>query len=372
MKGMETNLKKALSIFGVVCFSMASLSAGTYDHKDDDMRDHHTKSAVPPATQPGEDSPCVFITADYTYWVARQGGLAYVVSNDYTTTAAGVTSRPRGQVFYPNWKGRSGFKVGLGCYLNHDGWDLYAQYTWFYNRQQRNKYGGNANFTAGQGFGTWWIDELTAGSGHITDQVAQANTFWANWFNRVDLQLARSHYAGHYLQMRPYLGLLGAWDEQWYNIRYKEATTDTRWDTWTNNQKWWGIGPWGGCCNAFMFPMGDSQTHWSLFMDMGIALPWSKAQADLRLQNADTASMLNAAYTRDTYWTIEPMMEMALGLRWETWWTEGMNWNFMLQAAWEQQVWFDHNHMIPIGHQATGGYGNYIMQGLTIKAKVGF
>ena len=366
---METNLKKALSIFGVVCFSMTSLFAGSYDSRDDDTAGHHAKSAVPPATQPGEDSPCVFITADYTYWVARQAGLAYAVSNDYTTTADSVTSRPAGQVFYPNWKGRSGFKVGLGCYLNHDGWDLFAQYTWFYNNQQRNNYGANANFTPGQGATTWWIDDA---SELVLDDLAVARNFWANWFNRVDLQLARSHYAGHYLQMRPYLGLVGAWDDQYFNIQYKEVTTATRWHTWTNTQKWWGIGPWGGVCNAFLFPMGDSQTHWSLFMDMGIALPWTKTQVNSRLQNNATAAMLNDAHTLDTYWTTAPMIEMALGLRWETWWTEGMNWNFMLQAAWEEQVWFDHNQMRPIGTQAIGGNGNYIMQGLTIKAKVGF
>lgn len=365
---METNLKKALSIFGVVCFSMTSLFAGSYDSDDHNMSGQH-RSAVPPKVQPGEDSPCVFITADYTYWVARQTGLAYAVSNDYTNTATSVTSRPRGQVFYPDFKGRSGFKVGLGCYLNHDGWDLFAQYTWFYNNQNKGNYQANANFTPLQGFGTWWTvsaDEL------INDQIAYANTRWANWFNRVDLQLARSHYAGHYLQMRPYLGLLGAWDNQTFNIQYKDTTSDTRWDRWTNTQDWWGIGPWGGVCNAFMFPMGDSQTHWSLFMDMGIGLPWSKSQVSSRLQNGETASMLNDAYTQDTFWTTEPMMEMSLGLRWETWWTEGMNWNFMLQAAWEEQVWFDHNHMRPIGTNAIGGNGNYVMQGLTIKAKVGF
>lgn len=368
MKGMETNLKKALSMIGVVCFSITSLFAGQYDDEHQDRGHHHAKSAVPPATQPGEDSPTVFVTADYTYWVARQGGLAYAISNDYTAAAAGVT-RTRGSVFYPDWKGRSGFKVGLGAYLNHDGWDMYAQYTWFYNKQQENKYGSNANFTAGQGFSTWWIDDA---NNFVMDGIDEASTFWANWFNRVDVQLARSHYAGHYLQMRPYMGILGAWDEQWYNIRYKVNAADPRPDTWENNQKWWGVGPWGGVCNAFMFPMGDSQTHWSLFMDMGIALPWSKVQADLNLKDGATAALLSDAYTRNTYWTIEPMLEMALGLRWETWWTEGMNWNFMLQAAWEQQVWFAHNYMQPIGAQGLGGNGNYIMQGLTIKAKVGF
>ncbi len=368
---METNLKKALSIFGVVCFSMTSLFAASYDKNDsmDDMDNTSMKkAAVPPGTQPGEDSPCCFVTVDYTYWVARQAGLAYAVSNDY---AAGATSAAatQGNVFYPNLSGRSGFKVGAGAYLNHDGWDMYAQYTWFYNKQNVGKYGSNANFTAGNGFSTWWIDSPDP---LVVDGLYQAKAYWGNFFNRVDVQLARSHYAGHYLQLRPFLGLLGAWDSQWYNIGYKTASTDSLFDTWENTQNWWGVGPYAGLCSAFMFPMGDNQTHWSLFMDMGTSLPWSKWQVNKKLISGATSAALIDAYTRDTFWSVEPMVEMALGLRWETWWTEGMNWNFMLQAAWEEQVWFSHNHMVPIGTEGFAGYGNYTMQGLTLKAKVGF
>lgn len=364
---METNLKRALSI-GVVCASMTSLlSAGTYDQKDSDTNSmHHTKAAVPPGTHPGEDGPVAFITADYTYWAARQAGLAYAVSNDYTATPS--SSPTRGQVFYPNWTARSGFKVGAGAYLNHDMWDLYAQYTWFYNRQQRDNYQGNASFTAGNGMATWWIDDTDV----MHDNLQEANAFWANWFNRVDVQLARAFYAGHYLQLRPFIGLLGAWDEQWFNIRYKDIAGDTLWNTWQNNQQWWGIGPYTGICSAFMFPMGDNSTQWSIFMDLGTSLPWSKSQVDTQLQDNDSSTLLTSAYTRDSFWNCEPMLETALGLRWETWWTEGMNWNFMLQAAWEQQVWFSHNHMTPIGTEAYASFGNYSMQGLTIKAKVGF
>ena len=364
---METNLKKTLSIFGVVCFSMTSLFADY--SSDDSATGNTTKQAtmVPAGTHAGEDGPNVFITADYTYWIARQAGLAYVTSNDYST--AGTTTTPvQGSVFYPAWTGRSGFKVGAGALLNHDGWDLYAEYTWFYNKQNNGKYGANAPFTVNQGIGNWWVDDPTTSVGDVN----QANAFWANWFNRVDIQLARSWYAGHYLQLRPFLGLLGAWDEQWYNIRYNDSNITSRWNTWTNNQKWWGVGPYGGLSSAFLFPIGDASTQWSIFMDMGTALPWQKWVVDKQLTDNASSTLPTVAMTRDSCWSTEPMLEMALGLRWETWWNEGMNWNFMLQAAWESQVYFSHNHMVPIGYEAFAGQGDYIMQGLTVKAKIGF
>ena len=366
---METNLKKALSIFGVVCFSITSLFAGSYDQDGNDTEKHHHKAAVPPGTHPGEDGPCCFFTADYTYWVPRQAGLAYVVSNDYTAGGVAEANKIRGQVFYPNFTGRSGFKVGAGAFLNHDGWDLFVQYTWFYNKQQKDKYQGNANFSPDQGFATWWVDD---GGTFAADDIFQAKTSWANFFNRVDAQLARSFYAGHYLQLRPFAGLLGAWDEQWFNIGYKLNAADAGFDTWTNNQKWWGIGPYAGFSSAFLFPIGDNSTQWSLFMDMGTSLPWSKYSVDKKLQEGTAGALTTDAFTRNTYWTTDVMMEMALGLRWETWWTEGMNWNFMVQVAWEEQVWFDHGYMHPIGLEGVAGNGNYIMQGLTAKIKVGF
>ncbi len=367
---METNLTKALSIFGVVCFSMASLFADSSSNNmnnDSSSNNMNMQCAVPPAAYPGEDAPYCYITADYTYWVARQAGLAYVTSNDYSGIG-GSTSPAQGSVFYPSITGRSGFKVGAGCFLHHDGWDLYAEYTWFWNKQNINSYGANAGFTVNQGASTWWVND--ANTGFATD-VYQSNSFWANWFNRVDAMIARSFYAGHYLQLRPFLGLLGAWDEQWYNIRYNQSGSTTRWVTWANNQKWWGIGPYAGLCSAFMFPIGDQSTQWSLFMDTGMSLPWQKWQVNKKV--TDNASTLPTdAWTQDNCWSTEPMVEMALGLRWETWWNEGMNWNFMLQAAWESQVYFSHNHMSPVGYEAVSGQGDYIMQGLTIKAKVGF
>ncbi len=367
---METNLKKALSVFGVVCFSMASLFADYGDNSDNgsNITNTNTKAAIPPSVHANEDGPCCFITADYTYWVARQAGLAYVTSNDYSTTGA-TTTPTRGSVFYPSFTGRSGFKVGAGCLLNHDGWDLYVEYTWFYNKQNNGQYGGNAAFSVNQGLANWWTPESASGG---IDDVYQANAFWANWFNRVDAQIARSFYAGHYLQLRPFLGLLGAWDQQYYNIHYNEVSFSNRWNTWINNQQWWGVGPYAGICSAFLFPIGDNSTQWSIFMDMGTSLPWQKWQVDKQLTSNISVSYPTEAYTRDSFWSTEPMVEMALGLRWETWWTEGMNWNFLLQAAWESQVYFSHNHMVPIGKEAYGAQGDYIMQGLTIKAKVGF
>ncbi len=64
------------------------------------------------------------------------------------------------------------------------------------------------------------------------------------------------------------------------------------------------------------------------------------------------------------------MLELALGLRWDTWWSDN-SWHLRLQAGWEEQVWFAHNYMFGMGSPMKGE-GNYSMNGLTIKARANF
>jgi len=413
---METNLKKLLSIFGVVCFSIASLSAGPCcptEKQSNNCCDVNTRekmmppsrTAVPPGKyQQGEDSPCVLISADYTLWTARQGGLAYAITGlnfDGSENCCGT-------VCYPKWKLRSGFKVDLGMYLDHDGWDVVAQYTWFYN--QNNRF-DSCCFDAGTGMATWGLplqigelEQTNCAQIFLPSQLTAACAKWDNWFNRIDLQMGRTFYAGHYHTLRAFLGLLGAWDQQDFDINYLptcffDGSTNY---LLRNRQTWWGIGPWAGVCPAYIFPQGCSDTQWSIFLDSGIALPWCKADATHRMfTQASVASTSTSgcndcndcgscndccddggcdcievncddpriACYENVFWNVMPVLDLALGLRWETWFE--CNWNFLLQAAWEQQVYFDHNHMFALGDNPRGS-GNYTMQGLTIKAAIGF
>lgn len=421
---METNLKKLLSVLGAVCLSIASVNA-------DDRGDRNccspcpqtrekmqppSRTAVPPGKyQTGEDSPCLMVSAAYTLWTARQDGLAYAVSGFNPTNAADVCC---GNVCYPKSKLRSGFKVDLGTYLCHDGWDAVATYTWFYNK--RNGF-TSCCFTEGTLYSTWAVRPFgtccTTAPFNCdmlhTQRLNQACARFNNWFNRIDATLGRTFYAGHYHTLRVFLGLLGAWDKQNFDINYLPTCLASEWSLWRNSQKWWGVGPYAGFSPTFIFPQWCGDSQWSIFLDAGIALPWSKANARHRFfttpfiasgsgsgcvtdccpttsccpdTNCNTCCETNCCEDgckcvepgcdspmyicyNNIYWNVMPMLELALGLRWETWFE--CNWNFLLQAAWEEQVYFDHNYFFSIGDNPRGN-GNYSMQGLTVKAIVGF
>ncbi len=349
---METNLKKLLPIVGVLCFSMTQVVA---DYTDSSTNSPPTSMAVPPSPTPGESGPNVFVSADYTLWTAREAGLAIAASNYYS---GGSSVSEDGKVFYPKMKLNSGFKVDLGVYLPHDNWDVKAEYTWF-NNNSNDKH--EADFTAGQAISTFFPTTSS-----IT--LAEAESSWNVWFNRVDLTMGRSFFAGHYLAVRPFMGLLGAWDNQKLHIEYTEFESLDEYDL-HNTQKWWGVGAYGGLNTTFTF-VSDSSNQWSLFLDLGTALPWSKFNGKQSSFN-ETDEVTHYSFHNSTY-TVTTMLETALGIRWETWWSDG-SWMFMLQAAWEEQVWFAHNNFIVLGSNTAGaGNGAYTMQGLTVKAAIAF
>lgn len=406
---METNLKKLLSVLSVVCFSIASVHAADCCDTGIQTREKMqppSRTAVPPGKyQNGEDSPSIMVSVDYTLWTARQEGLAVAVGGYNPSLNSEVCC---GSVCYPKFKLRSGFKVDLGMYLCHDGWDSVITYTWFYNRKNRFR---NCCFPEGTAYSTWAVDPITRLLGGDCDVVEpalidQACSRFNNWFNRIDWTLGRTFYAGHYHTIRVFLGLLGAWDKMNFDINYLPVCNPGFWTAWRNSQKWWGVGPYFGVSPAFIFPQWCGDSQWSIFLDAGIALPWSKANALMRKFTVPFVPSSGATVTNscccnnqgtcgsccgtsgtgcdcidvncdssmqlcynNIFWNVMPMLELALGLRWETWFE--CNWNFRLQAAWEQQVWFAHNYMFSMGQNLYAA-GDYSMQGLTVKAVVGF
>ena len=391
---MNTNLKKLLPLLGVVCLSTTHGFADDYSLSSADTC-AKIKSAVPPGVNcPCDDGPNVYVNVAYTLWTARQEGLASGYSNTAFAPVVGNDSTidkqplPNGKVLYPSWKLRSGFKVGLGAYLDHDCWDVGIEYAWFWNKNnsfsgisstiETTKAGGAS--TANGGVAPLWQSAATFGGSALT-QWNTINCKWNNWFNRIHTQLGRSVYVGHYLSLRPFIGLIGAWEEQNCEIEAVALPTPgfgMMVDGNTGHQDWWSVGPYMGFNTAFIFT-NDSCNEWSLFMDSGFALPWGHYETTYKQNWSASTSQtrtveIDKALVESTtshFWNIGPMIELSLGLRWETTWSECNEWSFLLQAAWESQVWFAHNQ-IPTWNVGNGGGNNYGMHGLTLKAQLDF
>ncbi len=342
---MNTKLKKLIPLFALAsCFTATSVFAG-----EDTNGTPKAQYSVAPAKNPGgEDALAFYIQAAYTFWVPYQEGmnLAYSGTN--------ATADLPGNIISPSINGCSGFKVAIGANTMHDGWMVGLNYAWFNisPAMATNK------FLDGRTYISTFDD-----SG---DTINSISSKWSNQFNRLDGQLDRTFYAGHYLTFRPWLGLLGAWDNQHLDANENENESQSivvdeqvRWQ-----QSWWGVGPYAGVEASYFFT-----SEWALYISSG----GSMLLANHCLTQAEYEMEGNAVGTyefnqKNNLYNVEPMIETSLGLRWESFWTE---WALCIDLSWELQTYFSHN-----GFQSfdspMGLMGNYSMQGLTAAVKVSF
>ena len=144
-----------------------------------------------------------FITGDYTYWTARENSTEFAISNVIQGASATNEGSAGKAPFRLDNKWVSGFKVGLGTDFCHDGWDIYAEYTWFKSTNNKSTPGEFAtpplmmappdNVPCFLDAGSWNVNNaVSAASGAISYSSAIAK--WRVNMNIVDLELGRNFY----------------------------------------------------------------------------------------------------------------------------------------------------------------------------------
>lgn len=378
---MEFRFKKALPLAGLLCgiFSTAfSASADQYNNmnrnsnmnrpagqiQDDGqgMMREITPSAGPRVSN-GAD---VFITADFILWSPRVDGMAYA----WTGLGNDVNSVARGSVKYPNWRWEPGFKVGLGLNLDHDGWDLYAEYTWLQsNRGDAVDY----NETLAP---LWDINAqlypYVSNTGNTDNSIRTASSQWKLSYNVIDLSLGRNYFISQYLTLRPFVGFRGAWISQKWRVQYTLPDSALAVDAVTarmdNNQDYWGFGMLTGMNTGWHFTK-----EFSLYGNFDLALLWSDfttTRRDVDSSNiAPSANPQVNVNTVDTFHTIKTVMGLEMGLRYETWFSDD-DYHFLIQAGWSEILWSNFNQLFTLSE--TGNHGDFTLQGLTVKARFDF
>jgi len=358
---MESNLKKLLPAVGAMCLSFASLSAASTAVGDnnppavDSLTTHINASA---GTRPADDMGG-FVSLDYLLWQPNQSGMA-IAEDGVPATATTAYPTGVGSVFAkPHLL--SGFKVAAGANLDHDAWDIVAEYTWL-NQGSRAMKATNPTAVGGSNLiPTFAVDYLNNRA-----QISQALSNWRFQFNNIDLDLGRSYFYGHYATLRPFLGLKGSWQTQNLAIQYINNNATGHNDFLTQNQNFWGVGAHTGVGSEFLF-----NSEWGIFCNFALSALYS--QFTMTTQNARQlvtgAAKLQTANIKSSDYGVSPVLEMAIGLRWDTNWSD--SWAFRLQAGWEQQVWWGQNHFNGVGSKFNS-VGDLSFQGLTIKARLDF
>lgn len=355
---METNLKKLISIFGVVCCGVTSLFAASnndmsnsdYECIEKETCNKDCNCCASPRVQGGAD---VFIEADFILWVAREAGLGMATSGVPQSSQA---TQPSGKVSYPNHKIKPGFKVGLGLVLDHDCWDIYATYTWFRSNQKKKTITNTTEDMIA-------LINPTPNSGLLTYATAVTGDWDLN-FNNIDLSLGRNFWNSDYLSLRPHIGLKGSWQRQKFNLNYTVSSDE---DDIRMKQNFWGVGVRAGLDTAYYL-----SSEFSIFGDFALAALWS--QFKNKHNNRTRASGSDDAYRWNSYWkgdyhNVSPVLETEIGIRWDTWLSQE-EYHFLIQAAWELQEWWSQNNF---NNDYTNGVrGDLSLQGFTLKVRFDF
>ena len=315
----------------------------------------------------------VFITANFIWWKATQDGLNYASSgiggsatagSPFASTGSG-TNKSVGEDWAP------GFKVGLGLNLGHDGWDIFAQYTWLHSCHSNS-------------ISTTQTDGLLAGFAANSGQGAVGSPLYADratgkWdlhFNVIDLELGRNFYVSQFLTMRPFIGLKGTWQDQDARFNYESGTfqiagvpTAAKGPYRIHGQSdTWGIGVRGGLNLAYY--MAKS---WSLFGNFAWTAMWADYDTLKRTDSLDDTATGNSStrvnINNDSLYNVKYVAEMELGLRWEMWFYDD-NYHFAIQAGWEQQVWINWG-MFPVIGQEQNNH-DLSLHGLNLKFRFDF
>ncbi|MEI8300478.1 MAG: Lpg1974 family pore-forming outer membrane protein, partial [Chlamydiota bacterium] len=166
--------------------------------------------------------------------------------------------------------------------------------------------------------------------------------------------------------------LKGAWYNQHYYVNYSnflepDIATEVSATRMKIKQSFWGVGVRTGLDASWFF-----DKNWSLFGSTSLSALWGRF--NVTRQDFATTLPHNVVYrtcdVRSDFHTIKPVAEFQLGLRYDYWFSDD-DYHFGVQAAWEEQLWFNQNQFFEL-NQAWGSNGDLGLQGFTIDFRFDF
>jgi len=312
-----------------------------------------------------------FITGSFIYWTARVNGLSYATSG--ARNGSDPDSPSRGNFKYPDWEFDPGFKVGLGFSLDHDGWDSLVQYTWLYTGTQKDRT-RQSDINTTTLIPTWNIAFAFPDDNLLPQRITFGESKWELKFNAIDWEVGRNFYVSPRLKLRPSVGLKGTWHKQEYDVTVVESSASTATEfVMKQDHDFWGIGPRGGINTAWQF-----NPFFSLIGDLFLSGLWSNFDVERKDTERQTISggvpvdepSTTNYFSKSDFYTLTPVLEIMIGLRAETWFSND-DFHVSLDAGWEGQVWWSQNQYIQLRSEANHE-GNMVLQGLTIKLRLDF
>lgn len=297
---------------------------------------------------PQIDGYGLFLTADFLWWKLYEGGTEYALKNENSPFNPNSI---KGPIKHLNFDWEPGYKVGLGYLFDHDGWDLYLDFTSFKT---------HAHSSASSD-----IDGLFPLMGIETNGFAKAKAHWHVDFYDLNLVLGKSYFVSKYLALRPHFGLTSAWIQQHRHARFKNLPISSLKLRGKNN--FWGIGPRLGVDSQFYLGR-----HFSLYGDIAGALLWGHFHVKEKERDIATGSEIYDLH--DHLHRMVATVGFSLGLSFETNFFDDSS-HFMIKAGYEGQYWWRQNQW-PIFNSFAVDFTRQSedlnLQGLTVDFRLDF
>ena len=324
---------------------------------------------VNPNAKPYVDCARAFVTIEGLLWNAHQDGLEFAIQNlEAPNLASAQVSTTNSSPFYdstvlyPKSKWDFGFRVGLGYVLNHDGWDLYADWTHFRTTATKHiesdiqivpfrlytLYSGIVSGAENaQG-----VPNLLSPPVTVNPTVDSIDARWKLHFDVIDLELGREFYTSKYLTLRPHIGLRGASIRQKYDLDYNGGAFTENGivllDDVDFKNNFWGIGVRGGL-NSLWHWGRSCGGDWSFYGNLALSLLYGHFDIEQNetIENTSgvasiTGGDLNVLSTENSYRASRAMTDLALGLRYDYDCTDSA-YHIALWLGWEHHIAFGMN-----------------------------
>ena len=388
--------KKFLNTFLLAMFFSSLHASYDSDYMNDDNDPSCVKRAsmgtiTPPANPVVKHGIDGFVFGDFIYWTPRTDNLLYKQTGTLSSVEKDQLAQGKKKItelVIPkestssssvNHKLSPGFKAGIGANFTHDGWDSLIRYTWLHS--QATEVSASKNFSYGHDSVFSKFVEFNSS----TTTINRSSSSWNLRFNTGDWELGRAFYISPKLILRPYLGLKGSWQHQYYSVYLQDLmnetikldildATSTTTGSYTihNKQSFWGVGIRPGLSSCW-----ELTDHLSIFGETSFSALWgyfdttrtdvaTQTTTDEKIASFNNLTVTNANQRNHT---ICPVLELMIGLRWEVMCSND-DYRIRLQAGWEEQVWFNQNHFININ--GFNPYGSLNLQGLTIELRIDF
>ena len=146
----------------------------------------------------------LFFTSDVLFFKAREDNLNYAIDSK---TNEHISD---GEAHHPHFEWNFGGRLGLGWNIPHDHWDLYL--TWTYFRSS------NSGHASKKGDGVLFVTRSNPAAIPFRATVDSARAHWKLLVNLFDAELGREIGMSKWLQLRPFVGVRGAWIDQNFDL----------------------------------------------------------------------------------------------------------------------------------------------------------